>query len=984
MKDSAQFKEAQYSFGKINELAKQYVFNDKSKQKMFIPENIKDNIELKTIFDLCANVWSLIKVKQQIGLDTKHCYQYRTSFNAFSQITLTLFFSDFVKKTCLKQSFLRFLIQNFLELLEPLKNIYNADDLSTVFSVLEKLQNYAISHFSYEHVKSILTTFDKIENSFLLDASQQKDNLALKNKFDGLRKNAAVCFVEGSIKQFAVSSSKEIKFDIFENVQININNYLYYGDILYQVILNMEEYFDKNPVYKSSRNAVYYNLISLNWDNFLMCLKEDNFPLETIKETELYVTLKFKLTELEKFFEKEYASYESLLKTKLDLSKASHLAYLKLQILSLRKNVLEDTLKKIKSIIDNTYQEESSQLKKLKSSIGYLKKQLSIKTPILLRLAKEEQELLDKNQDFDHTSRGISDRYEEKIEKLIDSTCEHNKKYSAEINKLKSEIEILQKTHNRKSAKVERYFKGVNGNEKKLETLTEQVKEKKSTIEELDEQFKGLVQKFSEIKITENDYKYQNKSLLNRIQTTKVAIDELNSQISELRSQSSNNDENINLKLLELKQNINNLTLENRIKSEKLSEIKRTINQLVIQIKGLDKDVYRRRQRKLRLENDLNIIRSKNNLLDGLIARSQQPTLNDVEYLNSISTDRAIALFDYEVKVLREIKSHSKDKIQCFIYGGRVRDGILGNRPDDLDIVVFVPDALIQSVCQGYRQNPFIPNLYQKWVKDKNGKVSLTIDISIYPTGFLKEFLKKPALKVNALLADETGLVYDAHGGFKELIDLNRYYYITMIGNEYQRIQEDPFRIFRLLSTSKKLNRPLNKRTMDACYGCAEELIELPLGKYLSGLDKLFKHYAGEQVLEMLFLKEIQMLCTICPFLSCVEYSKLQSYFPFIKGKLNLINSYSYSKQLNNPHLSNVYMALLLFPLFCLGYDSQNIIQHFLRCKSFTQNDQTILKKLIPNVKYYLDAFNQDYLQNIKQAELYYQKGNPQKFRRGY
>lgn len=263
----------------------------------------------------------------------------------------------------------------------------------------------------------------------------------------------------------------------------------------------------------------------------------------------------------------------------------------------------------------------------------------------------------------------------------------------------------------------------------------------------------------------------------------------------------------------------------------------------------------------------------------------------------------------FEKSLLGSFEQYSEN-IFAFLFGGRVRDGLLNKDSRDVDVVVFAPEGLMEIIFKlnKYYKSPHVDNLYQKRI-EVDGKLRV-VDVSIYSDDQFKAFKHKPDLKVNALMVDKNGRLYDLTGGvgYEELLKPEKHQsMITCVGNMYQRFTEDPFRVIRILSTASRINRCIPDHYWPVLTRSAPKVSALPLSKYLSIFDKLFKHQSVRSVLQCLF-KHPQFMKGIFPFLDTVSDHQQAYLFTNIEH----FNKKYFKGGEQEAFANNVYLAIFL------------------------------------------------------------------------
>ena len=158
-------------------------------------------------------------------------------------------------------------------------------------------------------------------------------------------------------------------------------------------------------------------------------------------------------------------------------------------------------------------------------------------------------------------------------------------------------------------------------------------------------------------------------------------------------------------------------------------------------------------------------------------------------------------------KVLNEINSSG---YEAYLVGGFVRDYLLGIKSLDVDICT---NALPKDLHQIFKNNNNANNYGGFNLKIKSYNIDITTyrqelkyakrkPIEIKYINSLEEDIKRRDFTINAICLDKKDQVIDLVGGVN---DLNKRL-IRMIGDNHQKIVEDPLRILRAIRFASILN----------------------------------------------------------------------------------------------------------------------------------------------------------------------------------
>lgn len=179
-----------------------------------------------------------------------------------------------------------------------------------------------------------------------------------------------------------------------------------------------------------------------------------------------------------------------------------------------------------------------------------------------------------------------------------------------------------------------------------------------------------------------------------------------------------------------------------------------------------------------------------------------------------------------------------------YIIGGYPRDKYLNRYTDDIDICTSaLPEdinRLFGNVDMTYKKygNTIVDGIqittYREDIKYVDNRYNL--DIKYVKT--LKEDLKRRDFIINTLCIDRNGNYIDYLNARKDLDDK----IIRVVGNTYDKIEEDELRILRAIRFSVVLDFDLDKELEDAIKKYASNLSKLSHKKASEELSKMFNH----------------------------------------------------------------------------------------------------------------------------------------------
>ena len=268
-------------------------------------------------------------------------------------------------------------------------------------------------------------------------------------------------------------------------------------------------------------------------------------------------------------------------------------------------------------------------------------------------------------------------------------------------------------------------------------------------------------------------------------------------------------------------------------------------------------------------------------------------------------------MLDVALKVLEKIEEHG---FKAYIVGGFVRDYILGNTTNDVDICtdatpmdiklifdnITLPRMDYGAVRVDIKKHRFDIMTFRKDIGYHNNRKPMEIEY----IKDLKEDLIRRDFTMNTLCMDKNGNIVDLLNG-KEDIE-NRV--INTVGESISRFMEDPLRILRAIRFYTTLNFDLGEEVRLAIMHTKGELFRLSYQRKKDELDKIFCHVNVKRgidiILELGLDKEVEL-----DFRSCVYDTDLIGIwssievignYPFSKNEKDLIDKIREVRNLNN------------------------------------------------------------------------------------
>jgi len=187
------------------------------------------------------------------------------------------------------------------------------------------------------------------------------------------------------------------------------------------------------------------------------------------------------------------------------------------------------------------------------------------------------------------------------------------------------------------------------------------------------------------------------------------------------------------------------------------------------------------------------------------------------------STKSMLDIIPQSVKDLHKLFAANGKKL--YLVGGSVRDFLTGDKPKDFDLATdALPDEVLEILGDKFRTNlqgkafgvvvvytkdqpegMEIATFREDLSKGRNPEVKLGVTI--------EDDVKRRDLTYNALFFDlDTNEIVDLTGGRKDLEDgITR-----MVGDPFERFDEDSLRILRAFRFASRYNHPLDKDTEEA------------------------------------------------------------------------------------------------------------------------------------------------------------------------
>ncbi|SIS88451.1 CCA tRNA nucleotidyltransferase [Paracoccus saliphilus] len=208
---------------------------------------------------------------------------------------------------------------------------------------------------------------------------------------------------------------------------------------------------------------------------------------------------------------------------------------------------------------------------------------------------------------------------------------------------------------------------------------------------------------------------------------------------------------------------------------------------------------------------------------------------------------------------------------RAYLVGGAVRNALLGQPVDDIDIATDARPEDVQRLARSAGLKPVPTGIEHGTVtvvSDGRGFEVTTFRRDVETDGrravvafsdSLDEDAKRRDFTMNALYADRSGAVIDPVGGLPDL-ETRR---LRFVGNPEQRIREDYLRILRFFRFHAWYGRDADPQAVAACAGLKDGLRQIARERIGSEMKKLLA--APNPVASVLLMAETGILPQILP-----------------------------------------------------------------------------------------------------------------------
>ncbi len=202
-------------------------------------------------------------------------------------------------------------------------------------------------------------------------------------------------------------------------------------------------------------------------------------------------------------------------------------------------------------------------------------------------------------------------------------------------------------------------------------------------------------------------------------------------------------------------------------------------------------------------------------------------------------------MLDVALKVLEKIEEHG---FKAYIVGGFVRDYVLGNVTNDVDICtdatpmdiklifdnITLPRMDYGAVRVDIKKHRFDIMTFRKEISYYNNRKPMEVEY----IKNLKEDLMRRDFTMNTLCMDKNGQVIDLLDGREDIENG----IINTVGESISRFNEDPLRILRAIRFYTTLGFDLSEEVRLAILHTKSELSRLSYQRKKDELDKIFCH----------------------------------------------------------------------------------------------------------------------------------------------
>ena len=244
------------------------------------------------------------------------------------------------------------------------------------------------------------------------------------------------------------------------------------------------------------------------------------------------------------------------------------------------------------------------------------------------------------------------------------------------------------------------------------------------------------------------------------------------------------------------------------------------------------------------------------------------------------------------------LKQFSLSGFEAYIVGGYVRDYLLGEESNDVDICT---NALPKDILKIFEMEQIDFEDYRA-VQLKKGKYFFDITtyrkeiryenrkpVEIVYIHNLLDDLKRRDFKMNTLCMNEEGKIIDPYLGTKDISER----LISTVGDAYEKLEEDPLRILRALRFAITLDFELDASLKKAIMLTNDLVLTLSKERIKKELDQMFLSKYTEKIFPTLEEYGILELCDLKPVSNFVFVEDICGIWAQIETGID----YSFSKQ---------------------------------------------------------------------------------------
>lgn len=215
---------------------------------------------------------------------------------------------------------------------------------------------------------------------------------------------------------------------------------------------------------------------------------------------------------------------------------------------------------------------------------------------------------------------------------------------------------------------------------------------------------------------------------------------------------------------------------------------------------------------------------------------------------------------------------------ETYIVGGAVRDIILSNNINDIDISTNIPVDILEKefnthdigknkdfsiiVVEYKNHNIEIANFRKDGIYE-NGRHPINVDLN----ATFKDDTNRRDFSINSLGLTNTGYVVDHHNGMTDL----KYSIIRTVGDPNARFSEDFLRMLRAIRFASRLEFEIEENTMQAIKKHAHNITSVSAERITQELNKMASETGEKFANSLILMKESGLLKEILPEIDVMD-----------------------------------------------------------------------------------------------------------------